>query len=488
MEHVIKAIKELTDEDLHKLVGEGRVAVKAMPSSVATVINYCANKVDRPIMIIGQVVHTWSVTHYEGSRMFDVMEEALSRLNCPVSLAVDPDFVRQVEKSLSVCVERYGQSIVENPRGLNFQDGRLMISRDRIDFIEGHDPKVVFTYCLPFTYKGDVKGGKVWSSFIEQIIPDRELRQYTLVSFINAIACDPMNAQRMLLLMGVGASGKSTLIDAVVSAIGKKNACRVDDLRNLTKDESRYRIDLANHILCICGDASGNLGNKDVLKQIVSKEEISGRRLYKEVEYFVPRASLLVASNEIGFTHALGDSGISRRIDIIQFKNPVSEEDRDPFIGEKLSQPEEQRAMIMDMIGSLTNMQKVHGKMVRPKKLSKALDDLRYDGDSFLSFVGSAGIEIASNDSTEKSQIWIHQDHLFSAYNYYCGMNGNKTGSMRSLKGKCETHGVIRESAGKRQHRFLFTVADYPAFRASFYATMGMKVTEYEPSKEASVD
>jgi phage/plasmid-associated DNA primase len=150
----------------------------------------------------------------------------------------------------------------------------------------------------------------------------------------------------------------------------------VDDLRNLTKDDSRYRIDLAKNILCICGDASGNIGNKDVLKQIISKEEISGRRLYKEIEYFYPRASLLVASNEIGFTHALGDSGISRRIDIIQFNNPVAEKDRDPFIGEKLAAPLEQREMILDMVDCMIEMQNTHGKMVRPDALAQALTDL----------------------------------------------------------------------------------------------------------------
>lgn len=474
MKEVIAKIESMDDDSRNRLVGEGRIAVKAMPSSVATVINWAANECGTPIMIIGQVVHAWCGTHYESTRMYDVMEKTLLRLGCPVSLAVDPDFVRQVEKSLSVCVDRYGTNVIENPRGLNFKDGRLMISRESIEFLEGHDPDTVFTYCLPFNYHGPREESVVWAKFINQIIPDDELRNYTLTSFINAIACDPMNAQRMLLLMGVGASGKSTLIDAVVAAIGKKNACRVDDLRNLTKDESRYRIDLANHILCICGDASGNLGNKDVLKQIVSKEEISGRRLYKEVEYFVPRASLLVASNEIGFTHALGDSGISRRIDIIQFKNPVQEQDRDPFIGEKLALPNEQREMVMDMIDSLIQMQKEHGKMVRPEKLSRVLDDLRYDGDAFLSFLGHAGLEVSEAEDSDIDQEWIHQSSLFSAYNYYCSTNGNKTGSMRSLKGKCETHGVIRETAGKRQHKMLFNVVDRGAYHVAFYMTTGM--------------
>ena len=471
MEKVIANIKSMSDSVRKHLVGEDkRVPQKAMPSSLAAVINWAANEAKTPVLMLGQVVHLFNGRYYEAGKMYDIMETALARLELPISYAIDPDVLRATEKSLSACIDRYGVDLEMNPRGLNFVDGRLMISQDTLEFIEGHDHRSVFTYCLPFNYKGERDQSTVWSRFINQIISNDEMKRYVLASFINSIAGDPMHAQRMLLLMGVGASGKSTLIDAVVATIGKQNACRVDDLRNLTKDESRYRIDLANHILCICGDASGNLGNKDVLKQIVSKEEISGRRLYKEVEYFVPRASLIVASNEIGFTHALGDSGISRRIDIIQFNHPVEEKDRDPFIGKKLAYPNEQREMVMDMIDCLIEMQTKFGRMVRPDSLAQALDDLRYDGDTFLSFLGSAGVEIIKSD-TETDSEWVHQSNLFSAYNYFCGMNGNKLGTMRTLKGKCKSHGVAQESAGKRQHKFLFKVINKKDYKTTFNNT-----------------
>lgn len=469
MEKVIENIESMTDETRVHLVGdEKRIPQKAMPSSLAAVINWAAKEANTPVLMLGQVVHLFNGRYYEAGKMYDIMEAALDKLNLPISFAIDPDVLRATEKSLSACIDRYGVDLDMNPRGLNFKDGRLMISQDSLEFLRGHDHRSVFTYCLPFEYHGERKESVVWDRFISQIIPNEEMRRYVLASFINAIAGDPLHAQRMLLLMGVGASGKSTLIDAVVAAIGKQNACRVDDLRNLTKDESRYRIDLANHILCICGDASGNLGNKDVLKQIVSKEEISGRRLYKEVEYFVPRASLIVASNEIGFTHALGDSGISRRIDIVQFNNPVAEKNRDPFIGKKLAAPKEQKGMVMDMVDCLIEMQSKHGRMVRPEALAQALDDLRYDGDTFLSFLGGAGIEIIKKKEEDEECEWVHQKDLFSAFNYFCGLNGNKVGSMRTLKGKCKSHGVAQETAGKRQHRFLFRVSNRRDYDLTF--------------------
>jgi phage/plasmid-associated DNA primase len=469
MEKVIEKITSMSDKARVDLVGEDKkIPQKAMPSSLAAVINWAANEASTPVLMLGQVVHLFNGRYYEAGKMYEIMEAALRRLSLPISFANDPDVLRATEKSLGVCLDRYGSDLDMNPKGLNFMDGRLMISQSQLEFIEGHDHRCVFTACLPFNYCGDREQSAIWAKFINQIIPNEEMRRYVLASFINAIAGDPMHAQRMLLLMGVGASGKSTLIDAVVATIGKQNACRVDDLRNLTKDESRYRIDLANHILCICGDASGNLGNKDVLKQIVSKEEISGRRLYREVEYFVPRASLIVASNEIGFTHALGDSGISRRIDIVQFNNPVDEKNRDPFIGKKLAAPKEQREMVMDMIDCLLEMQNNFGRMVRPDSLAQALDDLRYDGDTFLSFLGASGLEIIKAKEEGPDSLWIHQSDLFSAFNYFCGMNGNKLGTMRTLKGKCKSHGVVQESAGKRQHKFLFKLVNEKYYKSTF--------------------
>jgi len=473
MKKIIDKIATVDELVWEQLIGEPEKAIpaKAQPAAVGAIINWASKEVKAPIILIGQEVHIWNGKNYERGAVYDVIDATLRVLKLPVALAIDSDFIRNVEKALSVASDRYAMGLDMSPKGINFQDGVLYMTQTSVEFVEGHDHTKVFTYCLPFNYMGDRKKSKVWRKFIEQIVPDRELRRYILASFANSIACDPMRAQRMLLLMGVGASGKSTLIDAVVATIGSQNACRVDDLRNLTKDDSRYRIDLAKNILCICGDASGNIGNKDVLKQIISKEEISGRRLYKEIEYFYPRASLLVASNEIGFTHALGDSGISRRIDIIQFNNPVAEKDRDPFIGEKLSAPVEQREMILDMVDCMIEMQNKHGKMVRPDALAQALTDLMYDGDSFLAFMGWCGIEADGEGPEDTNTEWLHQSALRDAYNRFSGEYGNAPLGMKGLKGKCRVQGAAMRSASGRSHNFKFKVVDNELFTKNFFLT-----------------
>ena len=472
MKILIEQIERFTDTDWSEFIGPADKAVPSAkePQAVATLISWAANQVSSPILVIGGEVHMWNGKFYASSEhaFNDIVRPALQRLGLFVAQANSPDFLRGVEKSLGHMSKLSPWDMNNNPRGLNFQDGVLMMSRKEVTFTEGHSPDKVFTYCLPFNYKGDRMKSKVWRPFIEQIMPDKDLRRYTLASFANSVACDPMSAQRMLLLMGVGASGKSTLIDAVAATVGQNNVCRVDDLKNLTKDESRFRIDLANHILCVCGDASGNIGNKDVLKQIISKEEIGGRRLFKEVEYFVPRASLIVASNEIGFTHALGDSGISRRIDIIQFDSPVAEKDRDPLIGQKLARPEEQREMIMDMLDCYLEMQNTYGKMVRPAALDIALKDLMNDGDAFLSFMSWSGLEPASNADEGTDVEWLFQDTILDAYNRFCGKYNSATIHMRTMKGKCRMHSCASQGRRGGAHDFKFKITDNDLFNKNF--------------------
>jgi len=473
MKKVIEAIENnFSSDDWERLIGPNDKSVPTAKegSAVATLINWACEYVDAPILILGGEIHLWNGKFYEHDiELFnELVLPSLRRLGLFVSQANNVDFLRVVAKSLGHLTKLSTYNLDLAPRGINFQDGVLFMDMKGCEFKAGHSMENVFTYCLPFNYMGERKKSEVWRPFIEQIIPEEDVREYVMASFANAIACDPMKAQRMTMLMGVGASGKSTLIDAVIATVNKKNVFQVDDLKNLTKDDSRYRMDLANHILCICGDASGNIGNKDVLKQIVSKEEISGRMLFKEVEYFTPRASLIVASNEMGFTHALGDSGISRRIDIIQFDSPVAEKDRDPFIGKKLSAPNEQREMILDMIDCVFDMQKKHGKMVRPEKLSKAMNDLMYDGDSFLSFLAWSGLEVAEKGAEGKDIEFLHQSKLRDAFTRFSIEYGNSVLGMKTLKSKCRFHGCVQKDAPARSHSFMFRVQDNDLFTTNF--------------------
>lgn len=450
------------DWEVHFGDPEKKITQAAAPACVATLIEWAGREAGLPILTFGGQIYVYKDTHYDGENLSEVVYAALKRIGIPLAFVNDSEFIKKVDKNLQLASSKHRRNIEMNPRGINFADGTLMITAKDTKFVS-HSSNRVFTYCLPFNYNGDRKESRVWKPFIEQIIPNEEYRTYTLASLANAVAGDPLYAQRMLLLMGVGASGKSTLLKAISDAVGANNVSNVDDLKNLTKDESRFRIDLANHILCICGDASGNIGNKDVLKQIISKEEMAGRRLYKEVEYFTPRASLIVASNEMGFTHELADSGIARRLDIIEFREAIPEGQRDPNINQKLASAVEQREMIIDMIDALISMQNNHGgKMVRPEQLVKLLDKLKTDGDNYLSFLNESGLEPAIEPG--KGTIWVQQSTLRDLYVAYRVTNGSGKITTSSIKQKARDHGSLEEKGRSNGHKYLYRVFDRKAF------------------------
>lgn len=464
MQEIKEKIEQFSEMEWEVHFGdpEKKITQALAPACTATIIVWAAEEAGLPCLTFGGNIYLYNGSHYGRESLSEIIYCALQRLSLPLALVNDSEFLKRVEKNIQVASTRHRNNIEMNPRGINFKDGCLMISRKDVKFLP-HSPNRVFTYALPFNYNGERTKSEVWTPFIEQIIPDEEYRSYTMASLANALAGDPMYAQRMLLLMGVGASGKSTLIDAICATIGTDNVCNVDDLKNVTKDDSRFRIDLANNILCICGDASGNIGNKDVLKQIISKEELAGRRLYKEVEYFTPRASLIVASNEIGFTHTLSDSGIARRLDIIEFRESIPEEKRDPHIGRKLERENEQREMILDLIDALMAMQNEHdGKMVRPARLVAMLEKMKKEGDTFLSFLYESGMEPAGEPGVKT--VWLQQREMANMFNRYRQDNRHGTISTNKVRQKARDHGSLEEKGRSNQWKYLFKVFDSKAF------------------------
>lgn len=484
-EKIVKSLKMMDEGFVERLTGKepGKKFSPAneVPAAAALLVREAIAMSKQNMLYLGGELRVFNGKYYEvgGDDFLKVVVEVNKMLQYPLSAAYNPNFIRSFDAALSGLLKiREDQN--EVPNAINFRDGVLHITPTSMKFSEEHSPDDVFTYCLPFGYKGALRASRHWDAFIKKAIPEDDYRNYVLASMCNAIALDPMKAQRMTLLIGVGASGKSTLIDAIRATLGDDNVCSVDDLQNLTKDDSRYRLSLASSILCTCGDASGNIGNKDVLKQIISKEELAARQLYKEIEYFKPRASLIVASNEMGFTHALGDSGISRRVDIIEFRHPVAEEDRDPLLSEKLKQPNEQRKMVMDMIEALKEQQKT-GRLERPERMKIVLDELRYNGDTFLSFVSHAGLDFVttSEDPDESRVEWIHQDDLLQAYQVFATNNGNARMSMRSFKAKFDTNNCLKRGRRGSKHDYALRIMD----QAAYTQAMFLDVDKGNPNK-----
>lgn len=440
-----------------------KTSAKASAAIIGSVIPVITKGSGMPVLVIGGKPSVWVGTHFEpltDAQVFEVIRSVAMKALLLKPNVLTSEFNKEFRKSFEYAgqpdnVFGYGH---EQCRGINFIDGMLIFSAEGYAFVEGHKPEDLTTYCIPGRWRSTMKS-EVWDRFMEEAIPEDAVRQYVLASFANAIAGDPLNAQKILLLIGAAGAGKSTMIEAIAGCIGHHNVMRSDNLSQITKDDSRHRMRLAHATLCVSADASSNLGDKDALKMIVSKERIIARKLYSEPIEILPRASLIVASNEMSLTHALSDPGVARRFDIITFNSAKDWHKRDPILHQKLS-TDESRAGIGRSLGRalIEIMSKCNNKLQRPIILQQELDDLRRESDPLESFLNNLGLEFDVDELCNSAV--IHQDNLYESFRLYCAQNGYREWSIRKFKSRLRSSGAQEHDAGSRKHKYAFRSSD----------------------------
>ena len=420
-----------------------------------------------PIVEIGGVSVVWTGTHFnpfDAHQKRSIIKQFAQSAGLLRANILTSDFQREYDRSFSM----YGKAEEVFPdttacKGINFADGMLRLNDGEHKFTPGHKPEDMATYCIPAPWSKPCHSS-AWDKFVNETIPDEDIRDYVLAVLGNAIANDPMRAQKVLLFIGAAGAGKSTLIEAISGCLGAQNVMRTDNLAQITRDDSRHRMRLAQATLCISADASANIGDKDALKMIVSKEPIIARKLYQEPVEITPRASLVVASNELGLSYALSDEGVARRFDIISFNfaKPVTE--RDSNLISKLSTDEAKGAIGKCLAQSLIKHVKVNNGLIRPVKLQDQLDQLQRDGDPFMTWMNESGI---FNDPASKGKVEVSQDESYQSFRTFCVKNGYNQWSLRKFKSRMRT--ACEQCEGKRggKHSFLFSLRDIHLARAS---------------------
>jgi len=415
-----------------------------------------------PLLELGGFRSVWTGTHYEpltDAQMSRVIKAFAKGAKLLKPSILTSDFAREFDKSFMAhgkptSVFGYGHAPV---RGINYQDGLLMVVNGKEHFMPGHRPEDLTTYCIPAEWSRKDEDS-TWNKFLEESVPCEDTRQYLLGMFGNSIAGDPMHAQKIMLLIGAAGAGKSTLIEAVVGCIGSQNVMRSDNLAQITRDDSRHRMRLAHATLCVSADASENIGDKDALKMIVSKEPIIARKLYSEPIEITPRACLVVASNEMGLSYVLSDPGVARRFDIINFKKAKAWKQRDITLHEKLSTQKAKAGIGISLgLALLAEVERGEGKLERPDVVAREIDRLKVEGDPFMSWMEASGI---CADASFENTAEVHQDRAHESFKSYCAASGYNAWSIRRFKQRLRALNLEEQGRHGGKHAYFFHVKD----------------------------
>lgn len=178
-----------------------------------------------------------------------------------------------------------------------------------------------------------------WLNFLDYVLPDVEKRK-VLQEFLGSVFIDRRRAklEKILILLGSGANGKSVVFDTVIGVLGRENVTNFglgaliggNDRKHSVAGINGKRLNYCSEIRAI------EIGNdSDALKTLISGEPIEARVL--NGQYFMASHIPLLMANANKMPRITDMShGMKRRLCVLRFSVTVPRDQQDPLLSERL--------------------------------------------------------------------------------------------------------------------------------------------------------
>ena len=173
---------------------------------------------------------------------------------------------------------------------------------------------------------------EVWT-FLEQVLPNKGVRDYVLKKMSECLNGDIPNTYFLMFIGDTGANGKSQLLNLMKLAMGefgeKVEVTLLTRKRNNANEANTEKIKLMHKRFAFLSEPEdGEKINIGLLKELTGSEEIVARGLYQEAMSFVMEAKLFLACNELPEIKG-EDTALWRRIRVIDFPSRFVDEPKE---------------------------------------------------------------------------------------------------------------------------------------------------------------
>lgn len=235
-------------------------------------------------------------------------------------------------------------------------------------------------------------------------------------------------------LYGLGANGKTTLIEMIRTTLGEY-ALQTDFSTFVTGNKSAVRNDIARlrgarFVSAIETEAGEHL-HESLVKQITGEDRISARFLYQEFFEFEPRFKVFLAANHKPVIKGT-DHAIWRRIKLIPFNVTIPEEEQDHRLREKLK--EELPGILSWALQGCLEW-RLNG-LGSPDEVRRATAAYREEMDPIGGFIAD-GCEILPGGRSSSQE-------LYERYLGWCNLNGEEPITSVSFGRKLSERGLTR--------------------------------------------
>ncbi len=285
----------------------------------------------------------------------------------------------------------------------------------------------------------------LWLGFLNSLFPRDPETIDTLQRLLGYTLTGSNTEEVITICYGHGSNGKSVFNNVITEILGDYVRVAPSSLLVTRRDgDSSPRNDLASlagaRYVTINETQSNDQLNPQIIKSIAGREKISARFLHKEYFEFTPTFKAWLRTNHKPIITD-DDDGIWRRLVIIPFKQQFTEDQRDPYLEQKL---------LAERDGILNWM--VQGALKWQKDGLELSQTIRAESQSYRKESDLLG-EFLSDWYCDDSEARTEQGLLFNDWRTWCDQNGCKPFSKASFTRRLAERGyTATKSANKRYY------------------------------------
>jgi putative DNA primase/helicase len=313
---------------------------------------------------------------------------------------------------------------------INLKNGTFEIGKEN-NRLRPFDRSDFITYQLPFDYNPDADA-PLFKAYLNKVLPDPE-RQRILAEYLGFVfmknGTNGIKEEKVLLLYGGGANGKSVFFHVVNALLGRDNVSNYS-LQSLTEEKGFYRAKIANKLLNYTSEISGKL-ETDLFKQLASGEPVEACLKYGQPFTMHHYAKMIFNCNELP-KDVEQSNAYFRRFMIIPFDVTIPENEQDKELHSKIIRSE--------LSGVFNWVLEGLERLLAQRKFSPcraaeiAREDYQRNSDSVRMFLEDGEYQ-KSPDSFEPLK------EVYSAYRTFCMEDGMPAVKKSNFRKRLETAG-----------------------------------------------
>lgn len=298
------------------------------------------------------------------------------------------------------------------PWWINFRNGMFDVKEQ---VLHKHKPEYLAINQIPHELDVSIRkdleaAGRVTNAFLEEAIPNAEDR-IMLWEYIGYSMTRDASFQKMLIIRGVGGTGKSRVINLIQDIVGEENCSNIS-LQDL--NAKFYPSLLYGKLLNTCADiASDALLAVDNIKKATGEDVMIYERKGKDPQSFRSYAKLIFSANRIPLNLDEKSNAFYRRLLILEMNQKPNEKDME--LGEKLRH--EIGYCIWMAVGALKKLYR-DGEFAESEGSREAVEELYREADTVKAFADEC-LEYQNGSRISRTLI-------YEKYVEYCKSYGRK--------------------------------------------------------------